>query len=344
MKRTQSWITYAGLLVLFWGVWGAFSALPTTLYNYPVEMVYVIWAFVMIIPAAFALRGKKIDRRPVATVYGLIIGLTGAGGQLVLFNALTIGPAYLIFPIISISPVITVVMAMVFLRERIPRLAIVGLVAALLAIVLFSISVDPTGTSAGPWLVLAILVSIAWGVQAFFMRKAATVGVNDATTFSWMTISGLILVPFAIAAMGGIPLAGVPWEAPTLAAGTQLLNAVGALFLVMALSRGKASMVAPTTNALAPVLTIVVSLAVYQTIPTLYGTIGIILALGGSTLMVYADERRGESTAAAMAAVPQHGHAGLSAPQASGSVNPVAADTVSQSSVRRSSVFDDGQK
>ena len=36
------------------------------------------------------------------------------------------------------------------------------------------------------------------------------------------------------------------------------MNAVGALFLVMALSRGKASIVAPTTNALAPVLTVLI--------------------------------------------------------------------------------------
>ena len=50
-----------------------------------------------------------------------------------------------------------------------------------------------------------------------------------------------------------------------------MLNAVGALFLVMALTRGKASIVAPTTNALAPALTIVISLIAYQTLPTPYG-------------------------------------------------------------------------
>jgi drug/metabolite transporter (DMT)-like permease len=93
--------------------------------------------------------------------------------------------------------------------------------------------------------------------------------------------------------MGGLPDA--PWQAPALTAGTQILNAVGALFLVMALSRGKASVVAPITNALAPVLTIVLSLVVYQTLPTIWATIGIVLALGGSTLMVYADEKREET-------------------------------------------------
>lgn len=303
MTATRSWILYAALLVLFWGVWGAFSAAPTTLYGYPSQMVYVIWAVMMIIPAVFALRGQRFDRRPMAAVYGLLVGLTGAGGQLVLFYALTLGPAYLIFPIVSISPAITVLMAIAFLRERINLVAVIGLIAALAAIVLFSIT-GSGGEATGPWLLLAVLISIAWGVQAFFMRKAATIGVNDATTFGWMAISGLVLVPFAIVSMGGLPL-GAPWQAPALTAVTQLLNAVGALFLVMALSRGKASIVAPTTNALAPVLTIIVSLVVYHTLPTVYGAIGIVLALVGSTMMVYSDERRGEALTDAVAPAPE---------------------------------------
>jgi uncharacterized membrane protein len=297
------WIPYAGLLVLFWGVWGAFSGAPTSLYDYPNEMVYILWAFTMIIPAYFAMRGQKLDRRPVAAVYGLLVGLTGAGGQLVLFKALTIGPAYLIFPLISISPAITVLMAVAILRERIRTLATVGVVAALASIVLFSISSGSGDADTGPWLILALIVMVAWGVQAFFMKKAANVGVNDATTFAWMTVSGLLLVPVAWFMMGEFP-GDAPWQAPALTLGTQLLNAVGALFLVMALSRGKATIVAPVTNALAPVLTIILSLIVYQTLPSVFGFIGIVLAIGGSTLMVYADESDSGAAATDVAGSP----------------------------------------
>jgi drug/metabolite transporter (DMT)-like permease len=293
----RSWILYATLLVVFWGVWGAFSSLPTSLYGYPNEMVYIIWSFTMLIPAYFALRGNRFDRRPVAAVYGLLAGLTGAGGQLLLFQALSNGPAYLIFPLVSLSPVITVLMAVAILRERIQRLAVIGAVAALAAIVLFSISGggDDSNTT-GPWLLMAIIICVAWGTQAFFMRKAALVGINDGTIFGWMTISGLLLIPVALVMMGGLP-SGAPWQAPALTAVTQVLNAAGALFLVMALSRGKAAVVAPITNALAPVLTIVLSLAVYQSLPSIYGAIGIVLALAGSTLMVYSDEKRGDDAA-----------------------------------------------
>ncbi|MGX1973655.1 DMT family transporter [Streptomyces kronopolitis] len=293
-RDKNSWILWAGLLVLFWGVWGAFSSQPSERYGYPNEMIYVIWAFTMLVPCTIALRRGRFDRRPIAAVYGLAAGLTGAGGQLLLFQALSNGPAYLIFPVVSLSPVITVLMAVALLRERIGKLAVAGVIAALVAIVLLSIPAGAGGSVAtGSWPALAVLVCVAWGSQAFFMRKAALAGVNDATTFGWMTVSGLLLVPVAVLIMGGLPDA--PWQAPALTAGTQILNAVGALFLVMALSRGKASVVAPITNALAPVLTIVLSLLVYRTLPTIWATVGIVLALGGSTLMVYADEKRGDA-------------------------------------------------
>jgi uncharacterized membrane protein len=265
-------------------------------------MVYILWSFTMLIPAFFAMRGHKLDRRPIAAVYGLLVGLTGAGGQLVLFQALADGPAYLIFPLISISPVITVLMAVIILRERIRALATVGVIAALASIVLFSITSGSGGKTGGSWLILALIVMVAWGVQAYFMKKAANVGVNDATTFAWMTVTGLLLIPVAWLMMGDFP-SHAPWQAPALTLGTQLLNAVGALFLVMALSRGKATIVAPVTNALAPVLTIVLSLAVYQTMPSIYGFIGIVLAIGGSTLMVYVDASGDESSPATPATV-----------------------------------------
>ena len=295
--RRAAWIPYAGLLVLFWGVWGAFSSLPTSRYGYPDPMVYVIWSITMLIPAYFSLRGQKIDRRPIAAVYGLLIGLTGAGGQLVLFKALTIGPAYIIFPIVALSPAITVLMAFAALRERLTALSWIGVALALVAIVLFSVSSGDSQEAGGTYLWLAILGCVAWGVQAYFMRKAAVVGVNDATTFGWMTVSGLLLIPVAIIMMGGLPLS-FPWQAPALTAITQLLNAVGALFLVMAMSRGKATIVAPITNALAPVLTIVLSLIIFRTLPTGFQVAGIVLALVGSSLMVYSTEKSGEEPAA----------------------------------------------
>ena len=37
---------------------------------------------------------------------------------MLLFRAVTVGPTYLIFPIVSLSPVITILLSVVLLRER----------------------------------------------------------------------------------------------------------------------------------------------------------------------------------------------------------------------------------
>ena len=69
------------------------------------------------------------------------------------------------------------------------------------------------------------------------------------------------------------------------------------MFLVISLSRGKASIVAPVGNALPPVLTVVLSLVAHQTLPAARGALGIALAIAGSTLIVFRDEALGDAGA-----------------------------------------------
>ena len=69
-----------------------------------------------------------------------------------------------------------------------------------------------------------------------------------------------------------------------------------------ALRRDKASLVASPTNALTPALTVLISLAVYQTLPSVYGAAGIVLAAVSSSHMVYGDEKSGEVDAEEQAA------------------------------------------
>ena len=56
---SRSWIPYAALLIVFWGVWGAFSSLPTDEYGYPDEMIYILWSLTMLIPTFFILRSER---------------------------------------------------------------------------------------------------------------------------------------------------------------------------------------------------------------------------------------------------------------------------------------------
>ena len=68
------------------------------------------------------------------------------------------------------------------------------------------------------------------------------------------------------------------WSGPGLAAVVQLLNAIGALSMVYAFRYGKVIVVSPMINALAPCLTIVISLLLYRVFPNRVVAAGMLLA------------------------------------------------------------------
>jgi len=233
-------------------------------------------------------------------IYGGLIGLLGAGGQMLLFHAVRIGPAYLIFPVISLSPVVTVVLSLLLLRERTGKLGTLGIVLALCSLPLFDYSGSVSAGAYGElWFLPALGVLAAWGLQAFFM-KLANASMDAESIFFYMTVWGLLLIPVALAMTDfSVP---INWGAdgPYLAAAIQILNAIGALTLVYAFRYGKAIVVSPLTNAGAPLITAVLSILLLGTAPTATKLIGIALALVAAVFLAIEPE-----PAAGAAAVTQ---------------------------------------
>ena len=294
--RIKLWVVYAVVTTVFWGVWGAFSAVPVE-NGFPDTLVYCVWALTMIPPAVIALMriNWKLQYDPKSILYGCIIGFLGAGGQMVLFHALKIGPAYLIFPIISLSPVITILLSFVFLKERTGKLGTMGIVLALIALPLF----EYTGGQGSSelellWFALALVVLGAWGIQAYFM-KLSNITMSAESIFFYMMVTALLLMP--VAWMMTDFNQEINWgpDGPYLAAAIQVLNAIGALCLVYAFRYGKAMVVSPLTNAGAPLMTALISMIALGVIPPTTKIVGIIFALVAATLL--AIEPEGEDQA-----------------------------------------------
>ena len=169
----RPWLVYALVTTGFWGVWGAFAGRPAE-NGFPETLVYVVWALTMIPPAWYAMRRVRWDVQHDgrALLLGSIIGLLGAGGQMLLFHAVRTGPTYLIFPLIALSPVVTIALSVAVLKERVTRLGAVGVVLALASLPLFDYSPGEHGSGYGvAWFFYALIILVAWGIQAFFMKR-----------------------------------------------------------------------------------------------------------------------------------------------------------------------------
>jgi len=137
--KIRPWLIYAVITTVFWGIWGALIELPEKA-GFPATLGYTVWALTMILPAVVALRviRWKLDYDLRAVLLGCLIGFTGAGGQLILFQALRTGPAYLVFPFISLSPVVTILLSVLFLKERASTRGWIGIILAMAAMPLLS--------------------------------------------------------------------------------------------------------------------------------------------------------------------------------------------------------------
>jgi uncharacterized membrane protein len=294
--NTKPWLLYALVTTGFWGVWGAFAEFPTR-HGFPDTLVYVVWALTMIPPALYAMQrvGWKVARDSRSVFLGSLIGLTGAGGQMLLFHAVHTGPTYLIFPIIALSPVITIALSMVFLRERVTKIGGFGVALALLALPLFNYvpggEADAGATQGVAWFFYALIILLAWGVQAYFM-KLANSSMNAESIFLYMTLTGLLLIPIALWMTDfSVPIE-YGWQGPGLAAITQILNAVGALTLVYAFRYGRALVVAPLANAGAPLITAVVSMLILSVMPNGVTLAGVALACIAALLLAIEPEEK----------------------------------------------------
>jgi drug/metabolite transporter (DMT)-like permease len=274
----RKWLFYSLMTMVTWGVWGAFIEVPEKA-GFPATLGFAVWALTTIPVAVYGLRvaNWKLDYDLRSVLLGGAVGFLGAGGQLILFEALRLGPAYIVFPVISLYPMLTVVLSVLLLGERGGRRAWTGIALALPALVL--LSYQPPSSAAGKgseWLILCLLVFAMWGIQAYVM-KLANRTMHAESIFFYMSTTALVMIPLA-ALMTDFNQA-INWgvRGAWSAAAIQMLNSIGALCLVYAMRYGKAIIVTPMTS-MAPVLTIIISLLLYHTLPGPVLVVGMVLA------------------------------------------------------------------
>lgn len=134
------WFWYSLVCVLCWGGWALFSKLgsreipPKTM-----QFLFTIGSLPVCIALLIA-RRFKLEKNPKGIFYAVLNGILAGVGGLALFAAYhTNGNTSLITAATALYPMVTVLLAVIILRERIRLIQVVGLGFAALAMVIFSL-------------------------------------------------------------------------------------------------------------------------------------------------------------------------------------------------------------
>ena len=132
------------MTIVLWGAWGLVSKVASAgMDAYVNQLLYTAGLAPLLVFVAFAVHrreaGAPRDRRAAGVFWAFLTGILGGVGNIFFFQAMVAGgQASVVAPITALFPMITVLLALTFLHERLGGRQWVGLALAFVAIYLLS--------------------------------------------------------------------------------------------------------------------------------------------------------------------------------------------------------------
>ena len=134
----MSWLGWAILSIAFWGAWGTVSKIALTRARWAqVVLVYYVCSLAI---AAVVLLSRSADASWTSrgVLYGILTGVAGVVGIVSLYRSLDLAKASVVIPLTGMFPIVTAILSLVFLGERISVLQGAGIACAGISVLLIS--------------------------------------------------------------------------------------------------------------------------------------------------------------------------------------------------------------
>jgi len=235
---------------------------------------------------AYALSLAALGRWPELSLeqlpYALVLALLGFGALLAFYRALALGPIAVVSPIGGAYVAVTVVLVVLFLRERLPTAQAIAISVTFVGITLASTDLGAVARTLGrplPGVRLALVAMLGFGIWAALMAHATRVQDGLATVLLLRGASVVLLAGFALAARRPPP-AAVARRDVAYVATVGIFDTLANVSYVIGVQSGFASIVATGSGAY-PLIPALLAIAVLgeRLAPNQY--LGVAVAIAG---------------------------------------------------------------
>ena len=289
--QERMWLVYAILAALCWGVWGILAKfISSDISPYVNHMLFTI-GMLFTIPLVIK-KCKWKDANLKGIIWGIVAGILAIIGNVAVYQSFaTGGLAAVVIPVTNLYPLVTIVIAILVLKEKMHWLNGLGILVVVPAIIMLSgqsqIFDDPSLFIANLglklWLIFALVALVFWG-----LFSAAQKVTTNYISAEWSYLSFIVSSVSISIGFGVFGLVDFKFTTQTLWVGSLagMLNGLGVLASFAAYSaEGKASKVTAIAGALQPVFTIILAITFLREKLGLVEFVGIGLAIVGSLLL-----------------------------------------------------------
>lgn len=297
------WLLYALAAAVCWGIWGVLSKGPSR--ELSGWMTQILFTFALIPSAIMACLSRQVSvgtNKPKGLFWGFVSGLIAAAGNIFFYLALESGAdTSIATPLTNVYPLVTIVIAWFWFKERLNWVQAIGIVIALAAITMLSGETKNLGhplellrrISLNRWMFYSMGAMVCWGVFSATQKVSTNHVSAEMSYLAWC----VAFIPIALWIVATKPLnwhmsAAMLWSG--LAAGA--LNGFGVIAAFAAYRyEGKAAIVTPLAAAVQPLVTVVLALIFLRERVGAIEACGIVLAILAAVALSHESKPAGQS-------------------------------------------------
>jgi bacterial/archaeal transporter family protein len=142
--RLPKWLLWSLVTIVLWGTWGLVSKVASAgMDAYVNQLLYTAGLAPLLVFVAWTVHRQSGEDtrggRAMGIFWAFFTGILGGVGNIFFFQAMVVGgKASVVAPVTALFPMITVLLALIFLHERLGRVQWLGLALAFVAIYLLS--------------------------------------------------------------------------------------------------------------------------------------------------------------------------------------------------------------
>jgi bacterial/archaeal transporter family protein len=134
----KNWYWLSLATMVCWGAWGIFGKLASAQINSKLLVLVSISTSFLLLWILFLATGFEVERNARGIGYAVLAGVAGSIGSIFFYLALRQGKASVVVPLTALYPLITVALSVLFLKEDLSAVKIIGIFLALVASLLLS--------------------------------------------------------------------------------------------------------------------------------------------------------------------------------------------------------------
>lgn len=132
----REWTVFSVCAFLFYGFWAFFPRLARNYVNLPSVLFFEILGAMSVCVTLLFWWRFQLQTKPLGILFGVLTGVCGALGAVCFLQALLRGKASVVVTVTALYPLVTVVLAYLFLEEPLTPRQWLGIGLAILAMIL----------------------------------------------------------------------------------------------------------------------------------------------------------------------------------------------------------------